>query len=155
MAGELKNSVSSTAKNRIAKNDEKISNLETRHVENQMMMGYGLPSKEPSLAPLSQHSSNVKPSSQECTHAVQHAVQKSSNESLENFGSGDGMRTQRSVTSSTKLPTTTKSSRRARIKVWRKSRRCFRRKSWWPESRADFQTHWELGRKGASSRRRS
>ena len=93
------------------------------------MMGYGLPSKEPSLAPLSQHSSNVKPSSQGCNHAVQ----KSSNESLENFGSGDGMRTQRSVTSSTKLPTTTKSSRRARIKVWRKSRRCFRRKSWWPE----------------------
>ena len=37
-------------------------------------------------------------------------MQKSSNESLENFGSGDGMGTQRSVTSSTKLPTTTNSS---------------------------------------------
>ena len=48
--------------------------------------GYGLPSEEPSLAPLSQHSSNVRPSSQGCNHATQ----KSSNESLENFGSGDG-----------------------------------------------------------------
>ena len=37
-------------------------------------------------------------------------MQKSSNESLENFGSGDGMGTQRNVTSSTKLPTTTNSS---------------------------------------------